>query len=134
MIKSSFYLFSLWVLLMSFQCKVESIYKCDDIRTGILSYNLEIAKPAVDDVLDDMFPAPVADDMIGHQYNLELFKKRLKDDCNYTATIECYACIETFPVLSEVTLNLDSAGISVQRTLDIVTPSDGVMNLRAIHP
>lgn len=132
--KSSPYLFCIIVSLIFFQCNVEGSNQCEDLRSGLLNYNVEIAQPIIDDILDKLQPNPDVDDMRGHQDNLYVFKERLTEGCDYITAVGCYACIYTFPPYSEIIVSLDSAGLSVNRTLDIVTPEGEVMRLGAIHP
>lgn len=87
----------------------------------------------VNALLSPLFPYPTFEDPTGHEANLILFADRLEQHCNVDVTIECYGCIETFPVQSHVLVKLDSAGVIVNRTLDIRTPADTVMTLQGIH-
>ncbi len=84
-------------------------------------------------LLSPLFPYPTFEDPTGHEANLILFADRLEQHCNVDVSIECYGCIETFPVQSHVIVKLDSAGVIVNRTLDIRTPVDTVMTLQGIH-
>lgn len=127
------YLFCLSLVLLFAGCKDTVTYPCSDIREGVLNFDLEQAKPGIDQMLEDLAPVPDSTDNIGHEDNLDIFIDRLTSECDFDATIECYGCIETFPVLSHVLIGLDSSGIQIQRALDILTPATGVMTLKNIH-
>jgi hypothetical protein len=118
---------------MSFTCDKETTSPCEFLIDGVVHFDATLAQSQIRLWLDSLQPQPTTEDPIGHEANLQSFVQDLKTDCGIEASIECYACIETFPVLSHVTMNLDSAGISVYRVLDIVTPTDSIMSLRDIH-
>ena len=128
------YLFCISLVLLSASCKDTISYPCSDIREGLLNFDLDQAKPGIDQMLEDLTPLSDSTDNIGHEDNLDIFIERLTSDCDLDATIECYGCIETFPVLSHVLVVLDSSGMQIQRALDILTPATGVMTLKNIHP
>ncbi len=78
-------------------------------------------------------PDPTLNDPLGHEQNLNVFIQRFSQHCGLDVSIECYGCIETFPVQSHVLVRLDSAGTVISRTLDIRTPGDTMMTLLDIH-
>lgn len=126
-------LFIVFILCMSFTCDTDDYSPCEDIRKGLVQLDVALAKPAIDVMLDDLNPEPTTQDPIGHEENLSLFVELLNIQCSVEASIECYGCIETFPVLSHILVSIDSAGISVIRILDIKTPADSLMTLKEIH-
>ena len=120
-------------LFMLTQCSDEKTFPSQDIRDGIINLDLQLGTPGINEMLEDLQPQPDTEDLIGHEDNLTTFIERLKENCDLDATLGCYGCIETFPALSHVDLTLDSAGFTIHRSLDIVTPADTVMTLRDIH-
>ena len=106
---------------------------CEILKTNLVIVNEPLVKEVVDQMLSVLAPAPTGDDPIGHMQNFNTFIDRLKNECHFDARNICYACIETFPVMSEVGIIVDSSGIEVERVLDLRTPATGVMTLTNIH-
>lgn len=123
------------LLVLSTQCRDSNAgpKSCEDIKTGILNTDMPLVKPLIDNMLEDLLPVPLTDDIIGHEENLTVFVEKLKNECALTASIECYGCIETLPVISHISIQLDSAGTTINRYLDIATPSGKAMTLIDIH-
>jgi len=75
---------------------------------------LSFRKPEVKDVLNpwlsELQPEPTSEDPTGHRENLSSFVDRLKSGCDLDASLECYACIYTYPAQSEVNIMIDSSG------------------------
>jgi hypothetical protein len=133
-----------WLVSISFMiqvaCEDSAPKLCDELQADIVAFNIEEVKGTLNPWLSGNLPIPTAEDPIGHQQNLQNFVDRLNDDCGLDASIVCYACIETYPVQSEVRVMVDSSGISVARVLDIVTPgidpyllTSAIMEIRNIH-
>ena len=116
-------------------CDKDENFTCVEFKDEVIALDPdpEQAMNYVNALLSPMFPYSTMEDPIGHEANLILFAEKLALHCNVDVSIECYACIETFPVQSHVVVKLDSAGVMISRTLDIRTPTDDVMTLLAIH-
>lgn len=129
--------FSNIVLLLSVvmlvSCEDSLGIKCDAFGEGLIYFDRDIIQPQVNKFLADLHPKPVTDDICGHEMNLNIFAARIEKECGLEVVVDCYACIETYPPLSHVTIRLDSIGAMVTRTLDIVTPEDKEMTFRDIH-
>ena len=121
---------AIFVIFLS--CKETVTFPCQDIREGLLMTDLELTKPGIDLMLQDMLPVSTGEDALGHEINLQEFVDRLNTNCDIEAVIECYACIKTFPLLSHVTVTIVSDSVQ-QRSLDILTPEGGAMSLKNIH-
>ena len=106
---------------------------CEILKPNLIIVDEPIVKEVVDQMLSVLPPASTGDDQIGHMQNLNTFIDRLNNECHFVARNICYACIETFPVTSEVGVVLDSSGVEVERVLDLRTPGTGVMTLTDIH-
>jgi len=91
---------------------------CDDL----IVIDVDNIQSYVDDILDDLPPFPVQGDLLGHEENPCL-----------TASIDCYACIETFPPQSEIYVSIRDGGIVEERIIDIVTPDNRPMFFVGIH-
>ena len=127
-----FRLIPLFFLMISLSnCKDSNVSLCDDIRQGLVDFNLELVKPNMESMLIDYTPDPTSEDPAGHEQNLNDFIEELNDECNLEASLVCYACIETFPEQSELRIQVDSSGTLVSRIVDIVTAEK--LTVREIH-
>lgn len=106
---------------------------CETLNAALLAMDVPGVKGELDPWLAELLPTITQEDPTGHQQNLQSFRNRLENECSMEAGIVCYACIETYPVQSEISIALDSAGHQVHRVLDIVTPENNVMSIRDIH-
>ena len=123
-------LFSVFVLTA---CKDSIELPCPELRSSLAELDAVAAAEILNDLLKDLSPVPTNDDLTGHRANLDLFVERLDDQCGFQADVVCYACIETYPPISEVGINLDSSGISIRRTIDIRTPDGALMSVTNVH-
>ncbi len=116
-------------------CDKDENFTCVEFKDEVTALDPDPIQATnyVNALLRPLFPYPTFEDPTGHEANLILFADRLEQHCKVDVTIECYGCIETFPVQSHVLVKLDSAGVIVNRTLDIRTPADTVMTLQGIH-
>ena len=75
-------------------------------------------------------------DEFGHFNNLNTLIDRLNSNCpQIHAKKYCYACIETFPVQSEIKVEFNFLGNQIVRIIDISTPDDGILlSLRSHIP
>jgi hypothetical protein len=117
----------------AYSCQDELAGGCEEFTAGLLYMDVEKASDHINYWLEDLPPSPVSGDPIGHKINLDVFVDRLQSYCSVQVELGCYACIETYPPQSHVTIRLDSAGTEITRTLDIRTPSDTLMTLLNIH-
>jgi hypothetical protein len=106
---------------------------CKELRESLAELEEETTANLLNDLLKDLPPNPTTDDLTGHRANLDLFVERLDDQCGFQVYVECYACVETFPAISEVGINLDSSGVSVRRIVDIRTPDEALMTVTGVH-
>ena len=116
-------------------CDKDENFTCVEFKDEVITLDPDPVQATnyVNALLSPLFPNPTAEDPTGHDDNLKHFADRLEQHCNVDVSIDCYGCIETFPVQSHVIVKLDSAGVIVNRTLDIRTPADTVMTLQGIH-
>lgn len=116
-------------------CDKEENFTCVEFKDEVATLDSDPIQATnyVNALLSPLFPYPTFEDPTGHEANLILFAEKLEQHCNVDVTIECYGCIETFPVQSQVLVKIDSAGVIVNRTLDIRTPADTLMTLQGIH-
>src|SRR3990170_4537618 len=94
-------------LLANINCSDEITNPCKVLNDGLVNYDVEKVKQEIDEMLDDLFPSPIAGDEIGHHNNLETLVERLQTECGYEVEIVCYACVYTFPPQSEIVIELN---------------------------
>lgn len=104
--------------------RIESV-ECELITEALVNYNSENLKAEVDKLTIDLKPHISDNDSYGHRENLNTLIDRLNSQCdNFEASLFCYACIETLPPQSEISILVDSSGTDVYRIIDISTPED----------
>jgi hypothetical protein len=113
--------------------KIESI-DCELLTEALVNYNDEILKAEVDKLTIDLKPDVGSNDIYGHSKNLNTLIDRLNTGCNIEASLFCYACIQTLPPQSEISILVDSSGTEVCRIIDISTPEDEILKFSGIHP
>ncbi len=121
-------LFCCNLAFLTFSCDDEAVRICESLDVNITGLKAELNQR-----LSGLQPKPSEGDPTGHRDNLIFFVEQLKSGCNLDASIECYACIYTFPAQSEVNIMIDSSGHVMKRVLDISTPESGVMTVINIH-
>ena len=84
-------------------------------------------------LLIDTEPKPIDNDLIGQKFNIDNLIAEINKSGVLTAKLFCYACIETLPEQTEITITTKSSGVSVSRIIDISTPKDGVLEYVDIH-
>lgn len=116
-------------------CDKDENFTCVEFKDEVIALDPDPIQATnyVNALLRPLFPYPTLEDPIGHEANLILFAEKLEQHCEIEVTVECYGCIETFPLQSHVLVKIDSAGVMVNRTLDIRTPADTEMTLQGIH-
>ena len=101
---------------------------CDELKAALVNFNSEQLNFEIDKLTQDLLPVPTQSDDIGHFNNLNTLVDRLNSNCpQIVTTKECYACIETNPVQSEIKVMFDSFGNQIERIIDISTPSAGTL-------
>jgi hypothetical protein len=107
---------------------------CDNLRIGIINMDNDIVKLEMNKLMIDLRPKVTGNDRFGHAENLDLLINRLNIQCdNISSELICYACIETLPPQSEISVTTDSAGTMVTRVIDISTPDDDILSCVRIH-
>ncbi len=107
---------------------------CHNFRTSLIFYLDDTASKEIRKLTDGLKSRPVDSDPIGHKVNLERLIDRMNSNCSgIIATEVCYACIPTNPWISEIKVELDSAGFNILRIIDIDTPKDKKLIFNNIH-
>lgn len=107
---------------------------CRKLELGLINKDPNALRSEINSAAGDLIPVPSPTDPLGHADNLNVLVDRLNSHCKeLTASTLCYGCVLTLPALSEIVIEVDSAGVSIDRTIDIVTPDDKVLEFRAVH-
>ncbi len=101
---------------------------------ALINYNDTIAREEMIELTHDLASEPIQSDILGHKENLDILVERLNKKCDeILASKLCYACIETNPPISEISIELDSLGTMISRVIDIDTPSNKDLKFHRIH-
>lgn len=107
-----------------------STIDCDNLTTALLDLNESTLESILNPELENFKLLDQDNDVCLHDNNLQAFEDLLNDNCEkITASVLCCGCIKTLPLLSEVSLQIDSLGVDVIRILDLVTPDEGGASL-----
>lgn len=106
---------------------------CNELLTGLLAYDNEKVKKEFDKMTSELNPTTDTDDQIGHKDNFHELNIHLSKCDLITSELLCYACIETYPVQTELLISIDSAGETVKRIVDILTPDDNSISFHRVH-
>jgi NCAIR mutase (PurE)-related protein len=126
------------IILFSFSCEQkdnssETDLNCENVKGGIINTDNAIIKTEISKLTTDLNPKPTANDEWGHSANFTTLITRLNACNQITAVSVCYACIKTLPPISEILVKTDSAGVQVQRYLDLKTSAESNLEIIAIH-
>ncbi len=129
---------SLVLLLLFVGCNKDdddmSQINCPQLQLSLINYVDEELNNEVNKLSQDLFPTPTDLDEFGQFENLKTLVERLNANCpQLRAELFCYACIETFPVQSEILVNFNFLGINYERIIDISTPDDAVLRSLRAH-
>ncbi len=112
----------------------QNIINCGLLKTGLINVNSELLNTEINKLTQDLQPISTANDVLGHSENLDELINRLNTNCNeITVSKICYACIDTLILQSEIKFILDSIGIQIERTVDILTSENDVLISIRIH-
>jgi len=106
---------------------------CSNLKTGLIIKNQEKIGIEMDKLTENLPPDPTKSDPIGHSENLTIITQSIHSCDELEAEIFCYACVETNPPQSEIMIQMDSAGVKIERIIDISTPSDKILKFSGIH-
>ena len=129
----AFLIISLLLLLAA--CEDDSLdADCTLLIDALVHDDNETLKAEVDKLTVGLTPQITEEDPFGHRENMNTLIDRLNAQCKYVeASLFCYACVETLPVQSEITVLVDSAGTQVCRIIDIVTHEEETLSFSSVH-
>jgi hypothetical protein len=106
---------------------------CGNLKTGLIIKDQEKIGIEMDKLTENLPPDPTKNDPIGHSENLTIITQSIHSCDGLEAEIFCYACVETYPPQSEITIQMNSSGTKIERIIDISTPSDKILKFSGIH-
>ncbi|MBT8231900.1 MAG: hypothetical protein HKO66_05545 [Saprospiraceae bacterium] len=123
--------YSLILLLVIFSsCQIDRLSKfCE----AVIIEDVQIVQERVNDIIQDLEPIETIEDPRGHLLNLDVLISELNLDLCMSASLLCYACIETLPEQSEVVLRIDDGGFITEKIIDVATPIGTPMFFVGMH-
>lgn len=124
------------LVLILASCGKEAIIDtdCDNLISGMAGHDELIVKTEIGKLTSDLVPLPLADDSLGHNANLNELVSRLNNKCSdVVASVVCYACIYTYPVISEIKVEYTFNGNPNSCIIDIMTPENDILRYAGMH-
>ena len=116
------------LLFLTFACKKTGLKdSCENLKQGILSDDIAMAKSAVNDIIMTL---PNQDYT---QTNLQSLINKLNTHCNLTTELVCYDCIKTLPSESEIRVSVNLSASSQQKVMDISYTATNRMTCVSMH-
>jgi hypothetical protein len=125
------------LVLMLVSCGKEIVNNpdCDNLISGMAGQDEQLVKTEIEKLTADLVPKPLAEDPLGHSANLNELVSRLNSQCNdVVASVVCYACIETYPAISEIKMEYTVSGNLKSCIIDLMTPENDIMRYAGMHP
>jgi len=106
----------------------QSQINCDKLKTALLNDDSEQLNFEINKLTQDLLANPTQNDETGQLNNLNTLIDRLNSNCGgLRAVMKCYACLDTFPLQSEIKVEINIFGNLFVRLVDISTPDDGIL-------
>lgn len=124
------------LLLILFACEKDEVghLNCINFKEAIVNEDETMIRSEIENLTSDLYPVPTPEDNIGHMLNLHTLVDRIYSDCNdINATIICYACINTYPPGSEISIAFEYENTQIEKTIDIFTSGDDLLHYAGIH-
>ena len=112
---------------------VNTTADCDNLISALLSFNNDKIENEFIKITNNLYPESTDDDKLGHKKNFETLLNMLNQCDSINASMICYACIETYPLQTELLIAIDSLGYKVNRIADIRTPDDNILTFLRVH-
>ncbi len=124
-------LFGVSLISCEKQEDVKSI-NCENFVEGLTNEDDEVIEKELAEILEEMQSVPTDDDPFGHEANFNKILNYIRECSELTAKIDCYACIETLPVQTEIiiTIGSDTENVFI---LDFYTPEDDKISYNRMH-
>jgi hypothetical protein len=102
---------------------------CEDLKVGIASDDREAVKKVINILINKLPPASQKHT----SENLAKLTSAIGQQCQVTATVLCFACIDTLPQQSEIRISLTGPGFTVVKVIDISSDKDDNMIFANMH-
>jgi len=106
---------------------------CSKFKDGILNNNEQMVGNEIDQLCVDLYPNITNSDPEGQQGNLYKLADRINTNCEITATVYCYNCIETNPPQSELKIELMVDTTLIVKYLDIIGTNNHMLKFAGMH-
>ena len=104
---------------------------CYKFQQEMILMDLDSLRNTLQPILDLFTPEPVEEDELGHKENFMLLLNLLNEECSALSfSMSCYACIETYPPITEIQVYFPDDGIKI---LDIRTSDSEALEFLNIH-
>lgn len=104
---------------------------CQKFQQELILMDLDSLRNTLQPILDQFMPEPVEEDEFGHKENFDLLLNVLNEECSALSfSLFCYACIETYPPITEIQVFFPDDGIKI---LDIRTSDSEALTFVNIH-
>jgi len=108
---------------------------CEILLNGLSQTDEFTVKNEIERLTSDLYPRPTAEDPTGHLANLTILVHRINNHCTkLIASLNCYACVSTFPVTSEILVEYNVDGSTEFMIIDFYTPDKDILRYQGIHP
>ncbi|MCK9207293.1 MAG: hypothetical protein M0P66_09305 [Salinivirgaceae bacterium] len=111
----------------------ESNVDWNAFKVGVIQKDKSIIEKEISKLLINTNAKPNDNDLIGQKENVDNLIFEISKSKVLNADLFCYACIETYPAQSEITITTDSSGVLISRIIDILTPNDNILKFVDIH-
>lgn len=129
-------IFAILLILGLYACEKDKVgnLDCLNFQTGIVERNEAVISDEIEKLTPDLEPLPTPEDLIGHMANLNTLVDRINYDCEeINASILCYACIETYPLQSEIEVEFNYENTTIRIILDIITSESDILRYGGMH-
>ena len=99
---------------------------CSNLNEGIRSNNAEMVKSVIESFINKLPSKNYS------KQNLESLATNLSSDCNISAEVICFDCIDTLPSLSEIRIRINTISTPT-KIIDISYTSGNAMTFHAMH-
>ncbi len=123
------------IVLLLFTCKKDVIENpdCESLLTGLTELNDNIVKNEIEKLTADLHPQPYSEDPIGHMANVQTLADRLSEKCSQLTTeVVCYACIESYPPRSIISVEFNNQGETYLIYIFIYTPDNDILRFESL--
>jgi hypothetical protein len=117
------------IITLLVSCRKETLRSdCEGLRNGLSADDAASVQTIITD-----FIAGLPNDSYDAN-NINALASRISSECNVSAEVICFDCIQTLPSQSEIRISFDSAGGQIQKCIDLSYNAQNKIIFRAMHP